>query len=575
VRFPHIFFFSFLLVVASQAIEVLTGVSPLLSGRLVDGDCYMRLARVEALLGGQGWFDSSIMLLNAPFGEALHWTRPLDLLIALLALPLMLFLDLNTAVWLAGLWVSPLLEVLAVVGLIWGLLPRLSPSSILLVVFLFVFQPSVMGVFLAARPDHHGLQLCLEIWGLAGLTRGGGRAAMVAGLAAALALWVSAEALLLVLALLLALGLLWLIDGEAQRKRLLVFLAALAVGATLAQIIERPPLQWLDVEYDRLSLAQVGLCWFLLLAAAWTLIGNDWAKSWRGRSVLSLGMAAQVTALLSLCFPQFFQGPYGNLDPRLLPIWFSLVDEAQPIFFGVKSVAQLTPPLLGLAYALWRIRERTERPLLMPWLCALLVYLPATFVQQRATAFAVAADALPWALLILSALHLRLLRVGLVPLLLVGHWLLAGTVSKLGLGKPDPGPPRICSWNELATHLRANWPDDRRPILTYVFPGPELAYLSGHPVLAGPYHRSVQGILDIANGLGSRDDAYAQELVKRRQLGWIAVCDRETEGLTFDEKNGSDGFHAKLTRGNSPYWLKPMGGLAATKGNFMLYEVRD
>ncbi|CAA6605773.1 conserved membrane hypothetical protein [Rhodospirillaceae bacterium LM-1] len=563
---------SFLLVAVSQAGAVLSGVTPLLSGRLVDGDCYIRLARVEALLGGQGWYDATTALLNAPYGEVLHWTRLFDLLIALAALPFLPWLGVEPSVWLAGLWISPLLELAAVGALVWGLRAHLSSPAILLAVALFVFQPGIVGVFLPARPDHHGLQIALEIWALAGLMRPGARSAAWAGLASGLALWVSAEALLLILAAGLCLGLMWILEGEGQRKRLLAYLLSLCFVVASALALERPPAMWLAQEYDRLSLVQLGLCCFLTLSVGWTFLGNDWADTTRRRLLLGLGMAAMAGGLMALVFPQFFRGPYGNLDPRLVPVWFSLVKEAQPLAFGPKAVLLLAPPLMGLIYAAWRCWREPSSFILIS-LCALLVYVPAMFYQVRIAVFAAAADVLPWTLLALAALRMGRLRVLAVPLVLVGPLAAAAFVAKMGLGQSDPGAPDICSWDRLAHHFKTEWPDDRQPILTYIFPGPELAYLSGHPVVAGPYHRSTEGILDIVNALGAMDDAPAHEVVLRRNIGWVAVCDRESEGLGFNARNGQDGFHARLARGIAPNWLAAMESVATAKGTFQIYRV--
>ncbi len=563
---------SFLLAAASQAGAILSGVTPLLSGRLVDGDCYIRLARVEALLGGQGWYDATTVLLNAPYGEALHWTRLFDLLIALAALPLLPWLSVEQSVWQAGLWISPLLELAAVGALVWGLRPHLSSPAILLAVALFVLQPGIVGVFLPARPDHHGLQITLEIWALAGLMRQGTRSAVWAGLASGLALWVSAEALLLILAAGLCLGLLWILNGASERKRLLAYLLTLCLVAACALVLERPPANWLDQEYDRLSLVQLGLCCFLTLSAGWTIIGIDWADTKGRRLLLGLGMAAMAGGLMALTFPQFFRGPYGNLDPRLVPIWFSLVKEAQPLSLGPKAVLLLAPPLMGLIYAAWRFWREPGGFILIS-LCALLVYVPAMFYQVRIAVFAAAADVLPWTLLALAALRMGRLRVLAVPLVLVGPLAAAAFVAKMGLGHADPGAPDICSWDRLAHHFKTEWPDDRKPILTYIFPGPELAYLSRHPVVAGPYHRSTDGILDIVNALGAMDDAPAREVAQRRHIGWVAVCDQESEGLGFDAKRGGFGFHARLAQGDAPAWLKAEAALPTSKGTFRIYRV--
>ncbi len=53
---------------------------------LIDADGYMRVLRVQRLLETGRWLDGLMPRSNYPFGEVLHWTRPMDLLLLALAL---------------------------------------------------------------------------------------------------------------------------------------------------------------------------------------------------------------------------------------------------------------------------------------------------------------------------------------------------------------------------------------------------------------------------------------------------------------------------------------------------------
>src|SRR3546814_9831483 len=54
---------------------------PLFETGLLGPDSYMRMVRVNELAQGGGWFDDTIARANAPYGDTLHWTRPLDVLL--------------------------------------------------------------------------------------------------------------------------------------------------------------------------------------------------------------------------------------------------------------------------------------------------------------------------------------------------------------------------------------------------------------------------------------------------------------------------------------------------------------
>src|SRR3546814_9831530 len=89
---------------------------------------YMRMVRVSELAQGWQWFDDTIARANAPYGDVLHWTRPFDLLILLLALPAGFVLEAEQALYLAGMIVSPLLQLATALLLIWALRPVIRPE---------------------------------------------------------------------------------------------------------------------------------------------------------------------------------------------------------------------------------------------------------------------------------------------------------------------------------------------------------------------------------------------------------------------------------------------------------------
>ena len=116
-----------------------------LQGMLPDTDSYMRLIRVEALYMGGGWYDHLVAAFNAPFMGDLHWTRPLDILIILLAAPLDLFLETKQAIFWAGALVCPLLLLASLWLTAWAIKPLVRPGNWLLPVLMLALQTSILG----------------------------------------------------------------------------------------------------------------------------------------------------------------------------------------------------------------------------------------------------------------------------------------------------------------------------------------------------------------------------------------------------------------------------------------------
>jgi len=71
-----------------QVMVLAVGASPVFEGGLIGTDGYMRLVRVELLQETGAWFDGRIPRSNAPYGDTLHWTRPLDVLLLGAAWPI-------------------------------------------------------------------------------------------------------------------------------------------------------------------------------------------------------------------------------------------------------------------------------------------------------------------------------------------------------------------------------------------------------------------------------------------------------------------------------------------------------
>ena len=87
----------------------LVGDSVVTFGNLVDSDGYARLVRIQRLLETGAWFDVGLPRANRPDGGTLHWTRPLDVLLIILALPLAVLIGFSKALFWAGVLVGPLL----------------------------------------------------------------------------------------------------------------------------------------------------------------------------------------------------------------------------------------------------------------------------------------------------------------------------------------------------------------------------------------------------------------------------------------------------------------------------------
>ncbi|MDN5929329.1 MAG: GtrA family protein, partial [Hyphomicrobiales bacterium] len=79
-------------------------------------------------------------------------------------------------------------------------------------------------------------------------------------------------------------------------------------------------------------------------------------------------------------------------------------------------------------------------------------------------------------------------------------------------------------------------------------------------VLAGPYHRNVEGDLATLNAfIGT--DAEARDIVRRYGVTIVASCPGNAETIALSRK-APDGLAAHLARGDVPAWLVPVPSTA-------------
>lgn len=152
-----------------------------------DGDCHSRMQRAAMVAENPGTIIRAHGFENFPAGTIPHTTAPMDYLIAGLAVFVHPF-D------VAGAWISPLLGMLAALGLwLWARELDLRPRWPMLM--LFTISPALTHAFALGRPDHQSLLVLLTTAALAsawGFARDGAPAwAWASGAAWGLALWVS------------------------------------------------------------------------------------------------------------------------------------------------------------------------------------------------------------------------------------------------------------------------------------------------------------------------------------------------------------------------------------------------
>jgi len=572
---------------------VLAGISPVVKGELIDTDGYMRALRVERMLGTGAWFDPAEPRSDAPFGESSHWTRPLDAILAAIALPAIPFVGIRRAVFAAGVVLPPLLTLIICLGTAWAVRPLVGARAALIIPIAVLAQPIIAEYSLAGRVDHHSLILALFVMALGYLVLvlsqdEETRYASSAGVLTGLGLWVSTEFLAPLALLLGALAYGWILRGRGRARAALRFSTALAASVIVAVLLERGPAGFLAIEFDRISLPHVLVAGLAL--AFWACVAGlgRWTRWWRGRLAAATVGAALAAALMTAVFPDFFGGPFVSVDRATADLWLRNVSELHSILPGRGGSVgamrfHLGPVLVALPWFATRAVKERGTPRQPSWillLCGLVAFTALALLQRRWSTYAelLAAVGLAGALVptldglsrVKPTVVRTVARAGVVGIALVGFPLVGGVLSK---GTRTPTPPTV----EAPCALRAalqSLDSDSRPhtILAFMDFGPEILYRSSHRVVATPYHRNT-GIVDSHRILSTMTPGEARMALRRREVDIVLLCPARDRGFFSGTEGSSDQetLYARLTNSDPPSWLRRLPVPRET--GFVAYEL--
>lgn len=559
----------------------------------IDPDDYMRLHRARAILEGDALSVNGMAEINWPGGGRLHWTAPMDWLLVGATKAFGSLSGRFDRLDFVAAWLPVWLGAAYVAMLMWLLARSCGPWPAILVGLFAAVSPALHRPFALGHPDHHCLlELLFAIAALGWLSRRkpdgmhdvpSYAAVSAAGIAMGLAVWIAPQSMAAWLAILA--GATWasLRAPEPERhawalRRLDWSLAVLAV--IVAGYFVENGLSLSEVAADQISLFHVALAALAVLLPVWhepaavaesaslhsdteavvpmssdspsSATSKQLRRLFRHSIVFSIGLVAVAVWVIarheSIFFamgrPEFFR-------------WSEHIVELQPLWTragGGFSLAQMHLHLGLLPYAIPVALYFWFRSRLVPTGAGLMLALLAVGFT---------------ALSIMQRRWLDHVILGLAPVVVIAAWELAGRILTarqadstsrrmllagvmcLALISPATGfalspPPAEAHPLDLRTALVAAriveyeaahpTPADRRGILSDDAEGSMLLYRTRLPVVAAPYHRTVDGIVEAARFYAERDEAAAREQLARLRVRYVVVPFRPHEQLMNFER---------------------------------------
>lgn len=534
-----------------------------------DPDDQLRLVQLRDFLNGQSWFDTTQYRMNLPDGAPMHWSRLIELPLALLVLLLRPVLGQPIAEMVAGTAVPLLL-----LGWIAYMLSRIAThiASREAGVAAALIALSSGALLMQTRPmriDHHGWQIAMAVLALSTIFWSEiRRAGLVLGLALAVWLHISLEGAPMTAAFFLLLGLRWVRDA-GEGARLLWTIISFSLASLLLFFGTQTQGLFAATYCDTVSPQHI---YAILLAAsvmipAIRLLPDD--RRLRLAAAAVAGAGALVVVFLIA--PQCVGGAFGTMDPLVREYWYSKVNEGLPVWHqSWRTAANLGAGLLcgAISWFVLRAKLKGEDRRRLDTIGFFLFYgLLLSIVIIRtisvATAFAIPVAA---ALVALLFEHYRKSQVPVRRITLVAAMLVVmvpgAAVSSLIRAIPNTAEAteeKGTKSNDACQSALSVRMLSALPTGSFVAPfdmGPMLLAQTPHNVLASSHHRNEAGMRDHIEIFRSKPDT-AYSLMKARGIDYLAACPKEAE-LGFYAKKDPEGLWAQISKRNVPDWLEPM-----------------
>ena len=535
-------------------------------------DDVLRLVQVRDLLAGQGWWDLHQYRIDPPEGVLMHWSRLVDVPIALLILSLAPFMGQANAELVAAV-VVPLLILLAllqvVARLAWRLFDR---RTALMACLAMIFWPGLLSQLQPLRIDHHGWQILLvaiALWAIS--WRQAHKGGAVAGLAMAFGVTISLELLPMAAAFGAVLGLRWAVASR-QSPWLVAYMNALAASLALLFLIGHGPSIAGPVYCDAVSLPHIAF--FATCALGTNAIARMGPMPVFLLIASFAALAGLGVAVVAVTGAQCLSAPFGVLDPMVHEVWYSSVREGMPIWRiePHEILARAAQALVALAATIALcLRSRDWlRGWWIEYTLLLVMAIAAGFATNRSFSFAgvIAAVPLGWA----AAHLLDRFREGETSLRRVSAFaaifavLMPGAVAAgvaLQVQSLLPGAePAVeetaglaadsCNYSTAAPGLESLPPS----ILFAQFDiGPAILMNTGHSVTATGHHRANRAMREVLSAFVLPIGG-AESLVRQSGARYVVLCPEMPETYRWLEAGTPDSLVARLTAGDPPDWLE-------------------
>lgn len=560
---------------------------------VVDYDGYWHLLRVQEIHNSGSWDNEINFRGNAPFGERIHWTHAMDIVLFGGAYIGSFFADFDSSLYWFGVLVGPLFYVLSLVAIIFFGRVVLGARQGIYLALLFAVNPSqVFFVYSVGRPDHHclvGFLYILYYFSFIILLNRP-RATVLAiltGMLGALGIWSGLELLILLGLSVLYLGILWIINGDEYLYTNFMLTLVLSICISITVLMDEKPSNYWVIAYDKRSIVHVTL--FVSLMLYWLtvilLAKFGIGKGIGSRLMIAIGGGVFLLFICLRLFPEIINGPLAKVDPRLHALYLDRTGEfGANLNFIVHNLLLIGPGFIYLVCVVYKAAKK--RQIVFFWLIlTICVYSVIASTRNRWVYTLGIISLLPNALIIIAMLNWEKTVKNAVLSSLFTFCLLLVPVCALSVLNParktthkeyDSKVVDMLSFLESQDRTTA-----RETVLANIIIGPAIMYHTSFNAVGTPNHNNDKGILDTYYILNAGDDSTANALIEARGIDYLLIDDELKRFARFrtDPSEGSENplvngmFIDRLINGEIPDWLVRVPLPEELADTFWLYRV--
>ena len=543
---------------------------PRLTTFMGDSDDAARLVQVREFMAGAPWFDTTTTTMGGPDGVLSHWSRLIDLPLAVLIKIASAFTSVANAELVARV-IWPLMVLAPLLYVIQRTVSaRSGEQAARIALALVILLPLGLYQFTVGRIDHHNVMIAATVSAalLMWANYASRDAWALAGGLSGLALVIGYEALLPAVALAVLAALCGLFDRRqalAAQAFAIAMAAALAIGFVLAI----PPSRWMDIRCDAISLNLVALN---VIAGAALAFALQPLRAWTTATRIAIAATGAVAGLIvyGALEPKCLAGPMGQLPAELKPIWLDYVAETRSIARDLLAgkVEQSLGLILffggGIAAQMSRLRSSRSLPDLF-LLITVTAFVAFACWQYKYIAYASFIALVPiacWISTLKGNATVRTPSLHIMAAILLSQSTLLGTSSLIQTAITGTAVTSAatsltanaeeCEVNTAVRELNA-LPAGR--IAAHIDLGAYVIAETPHSVLSAPYHRIGDAIIANHRIFAARTPDEARKIIAREQVDYILTC-KGLDDPFVDRDEWRDTLRADLVHGKAPDFLQ-------------------